>query len=96
MYGEYLIGECPEGTSLIRSSVLKDVPVFIPAISDSSIGIGLLMARRAGINVDIDQIADVDEIAKIVESSKKTGVIYIGGGVQKLYPADPGYCIDLR
>jgi len=83
MYGEFLIRTHPDGSSLIRSSVQSGVPVFIPAISDSSIGIGLLMARRGGVRVEIDQIADVDEIAKIVEGSKKTGVIYIGGGVPK-------------
>ena len=83
MYGEFLLRTYPEGSSLIGSSVRSGVPVFIPAISDSSIGIGLLMARRDGVRVDIDQIADVDEIAKIVEGSKKTGVIYIGGGVPK-------------
>lgn len=83
MYGEFLLRTHPEGSSLIGSSVRSGVPVFIPAISDSSIGIGLLMARRDGVRVDIDQIADVDEIAKIVEGSKKTGVIYIGGGVPK-------------
>jgi deoxyhypusine synthase len=83
MYGEFLLRKHPEGSSLIGSSVRNGVPVFIPAISDSSIGIGLLMARRDGVRVDIDQIADVDEIAKIVEGSKKTGVIYIGGGVPK-------------
>ena len=83
MYGEFLIREHPDGSSLIGSSVRESVPVFIPAISDSSIGIGLLMARREGVQVEIDQIADVDEIAKIVEGSEKTGVIYIGGGVPK-------------
>ncbi len=83
MYGEFLIREHPDGSSLIGSSVRESVPIFIPAISDSSIGIGLLMARREGVQVEIDQIADVDEIAKIVEASEKTGVIYIGGGVPK-------------
>jgi deoxyhypusine synthase len=63
--------------------VKHDVPIFIPALGDSSIGIGLLMARRDGTAVDIDQLADVDEIAGIVERSRKTGVIYIGGGVPK-------------
>ncbi len=82
-YGEFLLRTHPEGSSLIGSSVRESVPVFIPALSDSSIGIGLLMARRKGVQVEIDQIADVDEIAKIVEGSKKTGVIYIGGGVPK-------------
>jgi len=83
MYGEHLIRISPGGTSLIGSSVRSNVPIFIPALCDSSIGIGILMARREGVEVEIDQIADVDEIAKIVEGSKKTGVIYIGGGVPK-------------
>ena len=83
MYGEYLLKIRPEGASLIGSSVRESVPVFVPAIADSSIGIGLLMARREGIRVDVDQISDVDDIARIVAGSKKTGVIYIGGGVPK-------------
>jgi deoxyhypusine synthase len=82
-WGEWMIGKKPESTSVIASAVKHHVPIFIPALCDSSIGIGLLMARRDGIRVDIDQLADVDEIATIVEHSKKTGVVYIGGGVPK-------------
>ena len=82
-FGEYLTLEYPGGSSIISSSYIHKIPVFIPALSDSSIGIGLLMARREGTAVDIDQIADVDEIAGIVEGSEKTGVVYIGGGVPK-------------
>jgi len=59
------------------------IPIFVPAISDSSIGIGLTIARRKGIKIEIDQIKDVDEITEIVEKSRKTGVVYVGGGVPK-------------
>jgi deoxyhypusine synthase len=55
----------------------------VPAIADSSWGIGMVMAYREGHSVMVDQIKDVDEITRIVEKSKKTGVIYIGGGVPK-------------
>jgi len=41
------------------------------------------MACRRGVDVDIDQIADADEITTMVEDAKKTGVIYVGGGVPK-------------
>ena len=41
------------------------------------------MARRRGVDIGIDQIADADELTQIVENSKKTGVIYVGGGVPK-------------
>jgi deoxyhypusine synthase len=73
----------PEGRSLVAACAEHDVPVFIPALCDSSIGIGLLMARRRGIEIDVDQIADTDEITRVVEKAGKTGVIYIGGGVPK-------------
>ena len=82
-WGEWMIREKPGARSVIASAVKNDVPIFIPALGDSSIGIGLLMARRDGTRVEIDQLADVDEIAGIVERSKKTGVVYIGGGVPK-------------
>ncbi|HVP94197.1 MAG TPA: deoxyhypusine synthase [Methanoregulaceae archaeon] len=82
-WGERMVQQKPEGRSVLSSAVKNDVPVFIPALCDSSIGIGLLMARRDGTSVDIDQLADVDEIAGIVERSGKTGVVYIGGGVPK-------------
>lgn len=73
----------PARESLITTCYHHDVPIFVPALCDSSIGISLLMARREGVDIDIDQIADVDEITKIVESAQKTGVIYVGGGVPK-------------
>lgn len=69
--------------SIVGSSYKYGVPIFVPALGDSSIGIGLTIARRNGIDVNIDQIKDVDEITNIVEKSGKTGVIYVGGGVPK-------------
>ena len=82
-WGERMMRQKPEGRSVIASAVKHNVPIFIPALCDSSIGIGLLMARRDGINIDIDQLTDVDEISGIVEHAGKTGVVYIGGGVPK-------------
>jgi deoxyhypusine synthase len=69
--------------SIIVSAYEHDVPIFIPALTDSSIGIGLVYARRNGHQVMVDQIKDADEITQIVEQSTKTGVVYVGGGVPK-------------
>lgn len=81
--GAFLIDAAPGSESLVAECARQNVPVFIPALCDSSIGIGLVMARRKGIEVNIDQIADTDEITRIVEGASSTGVIYIGGGVPK-------------
>jgi deoxyhypusine synthase len=68
---------------IVASAYRHNVPIFVPALADSSIGIALLVARRGGHPVNIDQMKDVDEITQIVENTKRTGVIYVGGGVPK-------------
>jgi deoxyhypusine synthase len=83
LFGEYLIKTYPKSESITSTCAREKVPIFIPALCDSSIGIGLLIARRRGVDVDIDQIADADEITTMVEDARKTGVIYVGGGVPK-------------
>jgi deoxyhypusine synthase len=69
--------------SIVVCAYRHNVPIFIPALCDSSIGIGLVIARRQGHAVNVDQIKDVDEITQMVENSEKTGVVYVGGGVPK-------------
>lgn len=82
-FGQWLGEEKPGEESLTSVCARENIPIFIPALADSSIGIGLLIARRRGVDIDIDQIADADEITARVEEARKSGVIYIGGGVPK-------------
>ncbi len=83
MLGTWLMEKYPQGQSLLAIAVKEGVPIFIPALCDSSIGIGLVMARRSGIRIFVDQVADADEITRIVEARSRSGVVYIGGGVPK-------------
>ncbi len=66
--------------SILTAAYRMKVPIFSPAIADSSIGIVLATMERS---FHIDTIKDIEELTKIVENSEKTGVIYIGGGVPK-------------
>jgi deoxyhypusine synthase len=81
--GRTILEEKPHGVSFTAEAVRNNIPIFVPALCDSSIGIGLVIARRQGVEVSVDQIADTDQITRIVEQAKKTGVVYIGGGVPK-------------
>ncbi len=81
--GEKLLERGAARDSLVVAAYRRGVPVFVPALGDSSVGIGLTLARREGHRVVVNQIKDVDEITQIVEKAEKTGVVYIGGGVPK-------------
>lgn len=83
LFGEWLARAVPDRESFLSACVREGIPVFVPALCDSSLGIGALIARRRGVRVDIDQIADTDELTSLVEEVKRTGVIYVGGGVPK-------------
>lgn len=83
LLGTWLSDRYPEGRSLVAAASSRGIPIFIPAVCDSSVGIALVMARRRGIAISVDQLADADELTQQVERAKKTGVVYIGGGVPK-------------
>ncbi len=69
---------------ILSAASKADVPIYCPAIGDSSIGIAVAYGRYKGENsLNFDIVADVLETAKIVIQSKNTGVIYLGGGTPK-------------
>jgi deoxyhypusine synthase len=81
--GEKLSQRGAASDSFVVAAHRRRVPVFVPALGDSSVGIGLTLARRSGHSVVVNQLKDVDEITQIVEKAEKTGVVYVGGGVPK-------------
>ncbi len=71
---------------IVSTAAKAGVPLFCPAIADSSIGIGVAQSRYRGENrLMFDMMADVLEITTIVAKSPATGVIYFGGGTPKNY-----------
>ena len=75
--------------SIIKTASQNGVPIFVPALSDSSIGIGLTFLhaqkKASSEGLVIDQIQDSFEIAQLKKIASVTGAIYIGGGVPKNY-----------
>ncbi|MBO3769218.1 MAG: deoxyhypusine synthase [Thermoproteota archaeon] len=70
--------------SIIAAAYRSGVPVFSPGLVDSGYGIANIILRyKKNKRIIVDQMKDFEEIVKIGAESKKTGVIYIGGGVPK-------------
>jgi deoxyhypusine synthase len=69
---------------ILTAAFRANVPIFCPAIADSSIGMGLSQARqkKAGTG-HIDIIGDIVESANLVIRRPRTASIVLGGGTPK-------------
>lgn len=68
---------------ILTAAARANVPIYCPAIGDSSIGIGIAAHRHAfGNRLLFDVIGDVLETAYLARSAP-TAVIYFGGGTPK-------------
>jgi deoxyhypusine synthase len=69
---------------IVTAAYKAKVPLYCPAIGDSSIGIGIAENRHLGKNrLTFDIIGDVLETAHLAGDSPASGVIYFGGGTPK-------------
>jgi deoxyhypusine synthase len=77
--------DAPE--SILATAARRGVPVFSPALIDSSIGIGLTLHyqanRKRAERFVLDAVRDNYELVQILAGSPRTAVIYIGGGTPK-------------
>ncbi len=84
LLGQFLSKSARDKDSILATAYEADVPIFAPAICDSSIGFSIMFAnRRRGKKIILDQLKDVDESSRITEKTSWSGVIYVGGGVPK-------------
>jgi len=90
---DHVADQLDDPASIVATCRRHGVPMFVPALNDSSIGIGLtehhhrtLTRNRAGIQ--IDSIQDNYELTQIVAQSPATAAIYVAGGVPKNYIND--------
>jgi deoxyhypusine synthase len=69
---------------ILTAAYHANVPIFCPAIADSSIGMGLSQARhRDPLAGQIDVIGDIIESANIVIRHPRTASVVLGGGTPK-------------
>src|SRR5688500_230166 len=69
---------------ILTAAYRAGVPIFCPAIADSSVGMGLSQARhRDPTSGHIDTIGDIIESANLVIRRPRTASIVLGGGTPK-------------
>ena len=81
-FGEYLSKKGID--SIVAAAYERKVPIYSPGLIDSGYGVALsLLKRDKGKLIKLDQSKDMEELAQIAEKTKRTGVVYLGGGVPK-------------
>ena len=86
--GEWLSRAEKIEDSVMQAAFEKKIPIFIPAINDCSIGIGIALNQKENCGATIDSIKDLKEIALMKSECGNSGIIVVGGGVPKNYSQD--------
>ncbi len=95
--------------SILGSAFLRDVPVYVPAFTDSEIGLGIsrdILHRESGTGEvpDIDAFfshvpsynpfLDLHDYTRRILAAKRLGIFTIGGGVPRNWAQQVGPFID--
>lgn len=103
-----LLAEDAQGKGVLRSAYEKGVPVYVPAFTDSELGLDLATwamkkaraAGKAGAAVletlpTYNPYLDLNSFARFALDSKRLGIFTIGGGVPRNWAQEVGPYIDI-
>ena len=97
--GEFLVKNT-KGRGILRSAYEKNVPVFVPAFSDSELGLDFALnsyARKRNKRplLRYDPFEDFQTFADTMMATKKMGIFTIGGGVPRNWSQQFGVYAEL-
>lgn len=98
--GRYLSEHVKE-RGILKSAYEKNVPVFVPAFSDSEIGLDVALHNRMRRKNNIpplrfDPFEDLEHYAETLLQQERLGIFTIGGGVPRNWAQQFGPFIELR
>lgn len=89
LLGTYLLKQTPRSQrAILKSAAVHGVPVYIPAFSDSELGMDFAIVNRYrqqhGLKtLTHDPLIDLEHYAELVLKQKRLGIFTIGGGVPR-------------
>jgi deoxyhypusine synthase len=97
--GEYL-SRTAKGRGILRSCYEHKVPVFVPAFTDSELGIDVALHQRVRKKegrppLRFDPYEDFEHYARTMLATKKMGILTIGGGVPRNWAQQFGVYAEL-
>jgi deoxyhypusine synthase len=87
-----IIGQNIEGRCILSVAAKHNLPIFVPAFSDSELALDLIkFSVRENYKYNLDIFGDVLKFADIIRNSEEFGTFILGGGVprnwaQQIFP----------
>ena len=101
MIGKYLFeNTSKEHMGILKSAYRKKVPIYVPAFTDSELGLDFgVYLRRKKLKGEgaakYDAFIDLEDFTERVLASKKLGILTIGGGVPRNWAQQVGPYLDV-
>jgi deoxyhypusine synthase len=97
--GEYLVNQ-GGGRGILKSAYERNVPVFVPAFSDSELGIDFALhkiGRQKALRplLRFDPFEDFEKFADTMLATKRMGIFTVGGGVPRNWSQQFGVYAEL-
>ena len=99
--GEHLAKGSKKQRGILKSAYEKAVPVFVPAFTDSELGLDVALHNRARSKagrkgIRFDPFEDLEYFAATLLKQERLGIFTIGGGVPRNWSQQFGPFIELR
>ncbi len=99
--GAHLAKQAKDQRGILKSAYENGVPVFVPAFTDSELGLDTALNNRLREStgrhkVRFDPFADLEHFAATLLRQKRLGIFTIGGGVPRNWSQQFGPFIELR
>src|SRR6266704_801993 len=99
--GEFLARHAKDQRGILKSAYEKGVPVFVPAFTDSELGLDVALHNRmregsGRHKIRFDPFEDLEHFASTLLRQKRLGIFTIGGGVPRNWSQQFGPFIELR
>ncbi|HZQ23777.1 MAG TPA: deoxyhypusine synthase family protein [Terriglobales bacterium] len=99
--GAHLAKHAKGQRGILKSAYEHDVPVFVPAFTDSELGLDVALSNRERARdgrprLRFDPFEDLEYFAATLLKQKRLGIFTIGGGVPRNWSQQFGPFIELR
>lgn len=96
--GRYLEENVP-GPAVLKSAYQRGVPIYVPAFTDSELGLDLAIYKKIQAKTEhacaFDPFLDLDDFAERVRTQETLGIFTIGGGVPRNWAQQIGPYLEI-